>query len=84
VNYVFYKFTTINEIYDSSPHMYKNYFILLLIFNIFVFTNTLSPPPFRNPFGQARSDSSDRDSLKQLLLSFTVMDWARSGRALVS
>jgi hypothetical protein len=40
VNYVFCKSITITEIHDSSPHVCKNYFILLLVFNIFVFTNT--------------------------------------------
>jgi hypothetical protein len=42
VNYVFCKSTTINEIHDSSPHVCKNYFILLLGFKIFVFTNKMA------------------------------------------
>jgi hypothetical protein len=39
MNYVFCKSIMITEIHDSSSHACKNYFILL-VFNIFVFTNT--------------------------------------------
>jgi hypothetical protein len=66
--------------YMIPRHMCARIILFFFLSSIFWFSRT----PYRqHPFGQARSDSSGRDSLKQLLLSFIVMDRAGSGHALV-